>query len=36
MDLQMVRWGHVDWIDLNQDRDRRLAVVKAVTNFWVQ
>ena len=35
MDLQEVRWGGMDCIDLSQDRDTRQAVVKAEMNLWV-
>ena len=35
MDLQEVRCGHVDWIGLAQDRDRRRALVSAVMNLRV-
>ena len=34
MDLSEVEWG-MDWIDLVQDRDRWLAVLKEVMNFQV-
>jgi hypothetical protein len=34
MDLRDVGWG-IDWIDLAQDGDRRLAVVNAVMNVGV-
>jgi len=33
MDLQEVRWVGMDWIDLDQDRDRWWALVKAVMNL---
>jgi hypothetical protein len=33
MDLGEVDCGDVDWIGLAQDRDRRRALVNAVTNF---
>jgi hypothetical protein len=33
--LQEVRWGDMDWIDLAQDRDRWLVLVNAVTNLRV-
>jgi hypothetical protein len=36
MDLQKVRCGGVDWIDLAQDRNRWRALVNAVTHLWVQ
>ena len=35
MDVRNVDWGHMDWIDLVQDRGRWRAVVKAVMNFRV-
>jgi hypothetical protein len=35
MDLQEVRWGSMDWIDMAQDRDRCLTVVNAVMNLRV-
>jgi hypothetical protein len=33
MDLVEVGWGEVDWIGLDQDRDRWRALVKAVMNL---
>jgi len=33
MDLQELRCGCMDWIDLVQDRDRWQAIVTAVMNF---
>jgi hypothetical protein len=35
MDLQKVKFGGVDWIELAQDRDRWWAVVNVVMNLWV-
>ena len=35
MDLQDVRWGGMDWIDLAQDRDRWRALVDAIMNLRV-
>ena len=32
-DIQEVRWGGSDWIDLAQDRERWLAHVNAVMNL---
>jgi hypothetical protein len=35
MNLQEVRGGGTDYIDLAQDRDKRQALVKAEINLWV-
>jgi hypothetical protein len=35
MDLQEEGWEGMDWIDLSQNRGRRGALVKAITNFKV-
>jgi len=35
MDLQEVGCGNMDWIGLDQDRDRWRTLVSAVMNLWV-
>jgi hypothetical protein len=35
MDLQVVEWDSVDWIDRAQDRDRCRSLVNSVMNLWV-
>jgi hypothetical protein len=35
MDLQEVGWGGMDWIDLDQDRERWWPLVNVVMNLWV-
>ena len=35
MDLQAMRWGAMDWMDLNQDRNGWQSVVKVVMNLLV-
>jgi hypothetical protein len=34
-DLQEVGWGDLDWIDLDEDRNKRQALVNAVMNLRV-
>jgi len=33
--LEEAKWGSMDWIDLDQDRERWRALVNAVKNFRV-
>jgi hypothetical protein len=35
MDVVEVEWGNVDWIGLDQDRDKWRALVNAVMNLRV-
>jgi hypothetical protein len=35
MDIREVGWGDMNWIELAQDRDRWVALVRAVMNFRV-
>jgi hypothetical protein len=35
MDLRQVGWGGMDWINLDQDRDRWRALVNAIMNLRV-
>jgi hypothetical protein len=35
IDLLEIGWGGVDWIDLNQDKDKWRALVNAVMNLRV-
>jgi hypothetical protein len=35
MDLKEKRWNGMDWIDLAQDRDQWMALVRAVMNLRV-
>jgi hypothetical protein len=35
MDLREVGWAGMDWIDLAQDRDQRMALVNTLMNLRV-
>jgi hypothetical protein len=35
MDLREIGWGGMDWIDLDQDRNRWKALVETVMNLRV-
>jgi hypothetical protein len=35
MDVTEIRWDGVDWIDMSQDRDQWIALVKTVLNLRV-
>ena len=35
LELQEVRCGDIDWIELTQDKERGRALVSAVMNLWV-
>jgi hypothetical protein len=35
MDLAEIRLGGVDWIGMDQDRDKSRALVNMVMNLWV-
>jgi hypothetical protein len=35
MDLREIRWGGMDWIDQDQDRDQWRALVNTVMNLRV-
>jgi hypothetical protein len=35
MNLRKIEWGGTDWIDLIQDREQWLAIVKTVMNLRV-
>jgi hypothetical protein len=35
MDLRVIGWGGMDWVDLALDRDQRKALVNMAVNFWV-
>jgi len=35
MDLQELKWGGIDWIDLARDREKWRALANAVMNFRV-
>jgi hypothetical protein len=33
--LREIRWGGMDWIDLDEDRDQWMVLVNMVMNFLV-
>jgi hypothetical protein len=35
IDLRVIVWGNMDWIDLAQERDQRRAFVNTVMNLYV-
>jgi hypothetical protein len=35
MDLRVIGWGGMNWIDLAKDRDEWRALVNTVMNPWV-
>jgi hypothetical protein len=35
IDLRVIGWDGVDWIDLAQNRDRWWVLVNTVMNLWV-
>jgi hypothetical protein len=35
MDLRVIGWDGVDWIDLAQDRDQWRALMIRIINFWI-
>jgi hypothetical protein len=35
MDLREIRWGNVEWIQLDHDRGQWHALVNTVMNLWV-
>jgi len=35
VNLEEVGWGDLNWVDVAQDRDRRLVLVKAIMNLPV-
>jgi hypothetical protein len=35
MDIRDIGWGSMDWIDLAQDRDQWMALVRTVMNLQV-
>jgi hypothetical protein len=35
MDLRVIEWGGIDWIDVTQDKDQWRALVSAVMNLRV-
>jgi hypothetical protein len=35
MDLRVIGWDGMDWIDLAEDRDQWRVLVNTVMNLWV-
>jgi hypothetical protein len=35
VDYEGIEYGNLDWIYLDQDRDKWRALVKMVMNFWI-
>jgi hypothetical protein len=35
MELRKIGWGDMDWIDLDQDKDKWRALINTILNLWV-